>query len=150
MGRIIKGRCVIAGVSQGEVLASSQPIGFFGGVDPKMGEVIDPHHELFGCSVAHKVLVFPFGKGSSGATPVILDLVRNDRAPCAIINLRKDSMLAAGSIISRHIYGKVIPILTVDEASFNLLKTGQDVLVNASKGEVHFSPVSRRRSQTPT
>jgi predicted aconitase with swiveling domain len=136
MGSVIKGRCVIPGVSEGEVLATSQPIGFFGGIDPQTGRVIDPHHELFQRSVSGKVLVCPFGKGSSGTAPVILELVRNERAPAAIINLRTDPILAAGPIIGKHIYGKEIPIITVDEESFELLRTGQHVLVNASEGKV--------------
>ena len=58
----VKGRVISKGVASGEVLLSSEPISFLGGVDAKSGKVVEPGHPLFGKSVAGKVLVFPRGK----------------------------------------------------------------------------------------
>ena len=80
--------------------------------------------------------MFPFGKGSSTTSLIILELARVNKAPAAIINLRTEPILATGPIVCRHFYGKEIPVVTLDEGAFQMLKTGQHVVVNASAGEV--------------
>jgi predicted aconitase with swiveling domain len=136
MEEILRGCCVVPGKCEGEILVSSQPISFWGGVDPVTGCINDPRHDLFGQSISGKVLVFPFGKGSSTTSLIILELARVDKAPAAIINLRTEPILATGPIVCKHLYGKEIPVVTLDERAFKMLKTGQHVVVNASGGEV--------------
>ncbi|MGB9439661.1 MAG: DUF126 domain-containing protein [Desulfobacterales bacterium] len=129
----ITGCCVVAGIATGEVLVTSQPISFWGGVDPATGLINDPRHDLFGQSVAGKVLVFPFGKGSSTGSLIMLELVRVDKAPAAIVNVRTEPILATGPIVSNHFYGRQIPIISLAENSFRMLKTGQRATVNATE-----------------
>ncbi len=121
------------GIAKGDVLVTSQPISFWGGVDPATGLVNDPRHELFGQSVAAKVLAFPFGKGSSTGSLIMLELARVDKAPAAIVNVRTEPILATGPIVSNYFYGRQIPIISLDEDSFQMLKTGQHVTVNATE-----------------
>jgi predicted aconitase with swiveling domain len=130
----IMGCCVVPGIARGEVLTTSQPISFWGGVNPATGLINDPRHELFNRSVAGKVLVFPFGKGSSTGSLIILELARMNKAPAAIVNVRTEPILATGPIICKHFYGKEIPIISLDEKSFQMLQTGQHVTVNAAEG----------------
>jgi predicted aconitase with swiveling domain len=134
MEKTFKGCCVISGECEGKIVVTSQAISFAGGVDPITGYINDPRHELFGQSVSKKVLAFPFGKGSSATSLFLLELARVGKAPAAIINVRTEPILAAGAILSKHFYGKEIPILNLDEKGFRALKTGQRVLVNATKG----------------
>ena len=136
MEEILRGCCVVPGKCEGEILVSSQPISFWGGVDPVTGCINDPRHDLFGQSISGKVLVFPFGKGSSTTSLIILELARVDKAPAAIINLRTEPILATGPIVCKHLYGKEIPIITLGEGAFQMLKTGQRVMVNATEGEL--------------
>jgi predicted aconitase with swiveling domain len=136
MVKILRGRCVVPGKCEGKIIVTSQPISFWGGVDPVTGCVNDPRHELFGQSISGKVLVFPFGKGSSTTSLIILELARVNKAPAAIINLRTEPILATGPIVCKHLYGKEIPIVTLDEGTFQLLKTGRHVVVEATAGEV--------------
>ena len=124
------------GVAKGEVLTTSQPISFWGGVDPATGHINDPRHELFEQSVAGKVLAFPFGKGSSTGSLIMLELVRVDKAPAAILNMRTEPILATGPIVAKHFYGKKIPIISLDASSFRKLKTGQSVTVNATENYI--------------
>jgi len=145
MEKALKGWCVVPGQCQGEVVVTSQPISFWGGVDPKTGCINDPRHELFGQSISGKVLAFPFGKGSSTTSLIILELVRVDKAPAAIVNIRTEPILATGPIVSKHFYGKEIPVLTLDEEAFRLLKTGQHAVVNATGGELIIADWSRSR-----
>lgn len=132
----LKGKCISGGRSSGKVLATTEPISFWGGIDPQTGIILDPRHELFGQSITERVFVFPFSKGSSGASLVIFELSRIGKAPAAIVNLRTEPVLATGPIISALFYGKDIPIVNLDENSFNILKTDQFVEVNASQGEI--------------
>jgi predicted aconitase with swiveling domain len=136
MEKILKGCCVVPGKSEGETIVTSQTISFWGGVDPKTGCISDPRHELFGETVSGKVLVFPFGKGSSTTSLMILELARVDKAPAAIINMRTEPILATGPVVTKHFYGKVIPLMTLDEDKFQMLKTGQHAIVNATEGYV--------------
>ena len=133
MAQKIKGCCVVPGYAKGEVLATSQSISFWGGVDPQTGLINDPRHELFNQSVASKILVFPHGKGSSTGSLMMLELARINKAPAAIVNVRSEPILATGPIVCKHFYSKEIPMLSLDQTSFQALKTGQQVTVDATK-----------------
>ena len=143
MERKLKGCCVVPGECEGELIVTNQPISFWGGVDPKTGCINDPSHELFGRSISGKVLAFPFGKGSSTTSLIILELARVGKAPSAIINVRTEPILATGPIVSKHFYGKEIPMLSLDEDSFHTLKTGQHAVIKASEGSI----IIRERQQ---
>jgi hypothetical protein len=136
MKKRLKGCRVVSGVAEGEVIATSQPTSFFAGVDTQTGRIIDPRHRLFGQSISGKVFVFPFGKGGSTSSLILLELARVNKAPAAIINLRTEPILATGPIVSKHFYGKEIPVVTLEEKELKVLKTGQHVLVDGNKGEV--------------
>jgi predicted aconitase with swiveling domain len=93
-------------------------------VDPVTGRISDKRHELYGRSVSGKVLVFPYGKGSSTGSLMILELLRLDLAPAAIINIRTEPLLATGPIVGKHFYGKSFPIVNVGEGDFDRFETG--------------------------
>ena len=132
-------RCIVSGVAEGEVVASSQSISFWGGVDPATGLINDPRHELFGQSIAGKVIAFPVGKGSSTGSLMILELARINKAPAAMINIKTEPILATGPIVCKHFYGKEIPVVTLEKSSFDLLKSGQYAKVDADLGLVVVS-----------
>ena len=136
MAKELAARCIVSGVAEGEVIASSESISFWGGVDPATGLINDPRHELFGQSIAGKVLVFPFGKGSSTGSLMILELARIGKAPAAIINVKTEPILATGPIVCKHFYGKEIPVVILEKSLFDTLKTGQHVKVDALLGKV--------------
>ena len=114
-------RVVKAGCAQGEALVSPEPIGFFGGVDPDTGAVIDPGHPLEGKSVAGRVLTFPTGKGSTVGSYILYRLARNGLAPAAIVNAEADPVVAVGAVIAD------IPM--VDHVDISRIQTGDWVEV---------------------
>ena len=118
----MKGRVVKQGQAKAEALVSSEPIGFFGYVDPNTGVVIEKGHVLEGKSIAGKVLVFPTGKGSTVGSYTLYRLKKNNKAPCAIINKESEPIVAVGAIISD------IPM--VDKIDISKIKTGDLVEVN--------------------
>ncbi len=48
---ILNGRKISKGTAEGEVLKSTSPISFLGGVDPKTGVVMDKNSKAFGKSI---------------------------------------------------------------------------------------------------
>jgi methyl-accepting chemotaxis protein len=72
-------RNIAKGKDSGELIVSSEPISFLGGVDPKTGIVIDPNHELKGQSIKDKVLFIPGGKGSTVGSYVIFQMKKQSK-----------------------------------------------------------------------
>ena len=56
---VLKGRGLVEGRAEGKALVTSQPISFYGGVDPLSGVVTERGHELEGKAISGKILVFP-------------------------------------------------------------------------------------------
>ena len=61
----IQGKGIVGGKACGRAVVSERPFGFFGGVNPKTGVVIDKWHELYGESIKGKVFIYPEGRGST-------------------------------------------------------------------------------------
>ena len=119
-------------------MVTSEPISFWGGVDPASGRIIDPRHELFGQTVCGKVLAFPYGKGSSTTSLIILELLQVGMAPVAIINVHTEPILATGPVVSRIFFDRNLPMMTLAETDFKLLRTGQQVVVDADSKVVRI------------
>jgi len=127
---ILNGRCIFRGKVAGQTLSTSMGISFFGGVDPDTGVVVEKGHELFGQSVAGKVLVFPSGKGSTVGSYTIYRLKKNGKAPAAILNTECEPITAVGCIISE--------IPCVDHLNLSSLSTGLFVRIDASEGIIEI------------
>ena len=96
----LAGRVIYCGRAEGRALVTTQPISFLGGIDPATGKVIERGHELLGESVKGRVLVFPYGKGSTVGSYTLYRLRKNGMAPSAIINEECEPIVAVGAIIS--------------------------------------------------
>ena len=131
--------CCVAGKGAGKLLTTMQPISFWGGVDPAKGTVSDPRHELFGESIARRVLAFPYGKGSTGAPLVMMELVRMKKAPAALVQVAVDPLQVAGPVICRHFYSESIPVVTIRSHDFKLLQTGMHAIIDGDKEEIILS-----------
>lgn len=116
-------RChrVASGIGSGPALVTDQTISFLGNVNPETGIVVDPAHDLFGQSIAGKVLIFPGGKGSTVGSYVIYQLKKKGLAPAAMINLSSEPIVAVGAIISG------IPL--VDRVPEEILRTKNGTMV---------------------
>lgn len=126
---MIKARSISKGKAQGEIIRSSEPISFLGGVDPETGIVIDPNHELKGKSIKDKILFIPGGKGSTVGSYVIFQMKKNNTAPKAIICIEAEPIIATGAIMSD------IPMVDSPEIDDNLVD-GAIAEVNGSDGSI--------------
>jgi hypothetical protein len=117
----LKGRLISKGKGEGEALVTTQPISFYGGVDPNTGVVIEKGHELQGQSVRGKILVFPTGKGSTVGSYTLYRMKKNGTAPAGIVNRECETVVAVGVIISE--------IPCVDKVDISKIKTGTKVYI---------------------
>jgi uncharacterized protein len=124
----LKGRIINKGRAEGLALVTKDPISFYGGVDPKTGLVTDKDNELNGQSIKGKILVFPFGKGSTVGPYTIYQLSKLGNAPLAMINRECETIVAVGAIIS--------DIPCVDKVDISKIKSGQTVRVDGEKVSV--------------
>jgi hypothetical protein len=127
--KIIRGRPVIRGSARGEVLASHEPLSFWGGYDWKTGEITDRRHPLSGNIAAGKILVVPFTRGSSTTTAVLLEAIRAGTAPAAIITTETDFFFALASVVADELYAKPIPLIALEAADFASLKMGDQIAI---------------------
>jgi len=70
---------------------------------------------------------------------VILELVRAKKAPAALIQMEVDPLLVSGPVICKHFYGENIPMVTLNNKEFRLLKTRLHAAVDGSKGKILLS-----------
>ena len=96
----LRGRTISKGVAEGEALTTSQPISFYGGVNPDTGRIIEKGHELEGEIITSRILVFPNGKGSTVGSYTLYRMKKNGTAPVGIINQDCETVVAVGTIIS--------------------------------------------------
>lgn len=124
--RRLSGRGVVRGRGEGLALVTTQPLSFFGGLDPVKGTVVEKGHELYGKRVTGRVLVFPWGKGSTVGSYVIYAMKKRGTAPAAIINIETEPIIAAGCILAG------IPLIDkLNEDPVKLIRTGDLVKVLA-------------------
>ncbi|MDA4124521.1 MAG: DUF126 domain-containing protein [Thaumarchaeota archaeon] len=135
--RVFKGRCLVGGSAKGVALTSRRAFTFAHGVEPATGIVTDHHSEMKGSKVAGKVLFYPYGKGSTTGSSWFLETVRLGNGPAAIVTEGPDLTAVIGSVMSRIIYGKSIPVLSdFPRELYSAVKTGAAVDVDGEKGEV--------------
>jgi len=127
----MRGRVVVAGEASGKLLVSNQPLSFWGGYDHQTGEIIDRRHPLSGQIAAGCVLALPDTVGSSTTTAVLLEAVRAGTAPAAILTRGTDTFLALASIVADEMYGRSIPIVTLDAEQFATLHASTYVHVGS-------------------
>ena len=121
---------LVAGEARGEVLKLDEPLSFWGGVDPETGEITDLRHPQSGMSVKGKVIMMPFGRGSSSGSSVVAEGIRSGSGPSGIIMMEADEIIALGSIVADEIYGKAMPVAVVEKKQYETIKTGDHVLVS--------------------
>jgi predicted aconitase with swiveling domain len=125
-------RTLVAGHATGIALVLDEPLSFWGGLDPATGELIDPHHPQRGASLTDRVLVMTSGRGSSSSSYVLAEAIRSRTAPAAIVLLEPDGIVALGAIVARELYGLSMPIVSLDQPSYDELRSNAILEIHAS------------------
>ena len=130
MERVIRGKVIIKGRAEGEALASTEALSFWGGFDHRTGEIIDRRHPLSGAIATGRILILPFTRGSSTTTAVLLEAVRARTAPAAILTSGADSFFALASLVADELYGRPIPLVALEPDDFTVLRTGDWIVLD--------------------
>lgn len=129
----LKARPVTHGAAEGEALVTRMAISFTGGMDPDTGIIREPGHDLFGQSVAGKILVFPTGKGSTTGSWQYYAAFKRGVAPKGIINDKAEGVVAVSAIITG------TPMVhQLEKNPFDHIETGDFVRIDADKGFVEI------------
>ncbi|MCJ7624494.1 MAG: DUF126 domain-containing protein [Anaerolineaceae bacterium] len=131
MEKKLSGKAIVSGKVEGEAIVSRTPFSFFLGLDTDTGIIIEEGHEHQGESIAGKVLVYPFGKGSSGDCLRLWRAANNGVAPIGIINSEPDFVHVQGAIITN------IPMVcNFDQNPVAIIKTGDIVQIDGNTVKV--------------
>jgi len=133
-----KGRTVVeGGLVEGEALVSNMAFGFFGGVNPRTGVIIDRWHDLFEQNIKDKILIYPEGRGSTVGAAVILELVRTGNAPKAILFNDIEIITATGGVLAKKFYDIDLPMLEQFDCDITqAIQSGDRVRVDPASGTV--------------
>lgn len=143
---VVFGKPILKGFGKGHSLSADKPVNFTAAFTKpinllpfKKAEVRDAHHPWFGKNIKGRVLLIPACIGSTHTGLVLLDLVRLENGPAAIIIDKADSLLVSGVILSEVWYKKVIPIVEYNTAE--LVKSAPDgtlITVDGETGKIMF------------
>lgn len=139
MDNVIQGRVLVAGEAAGLALWSDEPLSFWGGYDQNTGEIIDRRHPLSGKVGSNRVIAIPHTRGSSTTTAVLLESVRQGKAPAAIITTGVAAFLALASIVADELYGRNFPVVMIAEEEFGRIESGQWISINGD-GVIEIAP----------
>lgn len=116
---------LVPGSAEGPSLVLDQPLSWWGGIDPRDGTVIDPHHPQHGQPTAGRVLILPCGRGSSGGSAVLAESMRLMTSPAALVLGEVDPILVVGTIVGAELYpDRTCPLLVTAEG-YDLLVSGR-------------------------
>jgi hypothetical protein len=136
---VLKGRKIVTGKASGEAVVTREAISFNGGVDNMTGVVTEPGHELEGVNIAGKVLVFLTGKGSTGGSYKIYDMVSRGTAPVAFIQVNPEPITTIGAII-----GNIPVVAGLDQDPTLAISNGDFIEMDADAGTVSVTAQGSR------
>ena len=141
---VLKGRKIVTGKASGEAVVTKEAISFNGGVDNMTGIVTEPGHEIEGVNISGKVLVFLTGKGSTGGSYKIYDMVSRGTAPVAFVQVSPEGVTTIGAII-----GNIPAVAGLDQDPTLAICDGDFVEVDADAGTVVVSMRNPKRKVPP-
>lgn len=132
----MKGIFHVRGEASGPALCLPTPLSFWGGVEAETGRIIDHSQPHFGAELKGRVLVMPSGRGSSSASSVLAETIRNRTGPAAIIMERADPIVTSGAMVARSLYGIVCPVVVVP---FHGIVDGNVVTIREDGGDAEIA-----------
>ncbi len=115
---------LVAGIAEGLIVASDEPLSLWGGLDPETGSVIDRRHSLVGIRVSGAVLSLPFGRGSCSASGVLLEAIHQNTAPAAFIVSEIDPIIGLGAILGDELLDRVVPVILMRDEDRRSIPAG--------------------------
>jgi uncharacterized protein len=120
----MEGRILVEGHATGPALVLDEPLSFWGGLDPATGEIIEANHPQRGQVVTGRILVMPYGRGSSSSATVLAEAVRVGTAPAGIVLGEPDEIIVIGALVAAEIYGVRVPSVLTTPSQQASITTG--------------------------
>ncbi len=118
---ILKGRAIVDGFAEGEVVKFDKPIVILGDVNEREGKIL-------GREIKDKIVVFPYGAGSTVGSYTIYGLRYYNNAPKAFVLEKAETIVAAGAIIAE--------IPTVDGIDISKIENGMHIVLKNDQIEI--------------
>ncbi|MCW6509014.1 cis-3-hydroxy-L-proline dehydratase [Lichenifustis flavocetrariae] len=115
------GFSVLSGSAHGPVIALSEGLSFWGGVDPTTGRIIDARHPQHGAALTGAIVMMPTSRGSCSGSGVVLELALTGRAPAALVFSEPEDVATLGALVAAEIFGRALPVLRLRPAAYNAL-----------------------------
>jgi len=131
----VPARFILRGSAVGGILATDEPLSFWGGVDPATGRIIDVHHPLHGECLTGRILVMPSSRGSCTGSGVLLDLVLSGRGPAALIFREAEDVLTLGALVAEGMFCAALPVLRLAPGPFSLLTRESEARIGTDRLE---------------
>jgi cis-L-3-hydroxyproline dehydratase len=129
------------GVVSATLLAPNLELSFWGGVNPKTGEVIDRFHLLSGRLLKDTILAIPSGRGSCGGSVIMMELILNGLGPKALIFKRQEEIITLGVIVAEEFFGKTAPVIALRPEDFRQVLGWNGTAVYIHGDKVSDSPL---------
>ncbi len=129
----MRGRALIDGRAEGDLLYADVGLSFWGGVEPSSGEIIDRHHPLSGQHVDGRVLAIPSGRGSCTGSSVMMELISRGRAPAALVVAEAEEILTLGVMLAEVMFARSLPVLCVGRDNFAALRGARRVRIDGAR-----------------
>ena len=132
MTQTLIARSILGGTANGPIIATTEALSFWGGVDPATGLIIDVHHPLHGTCITGAILLMPSSRGSCTGSGVLLDLSLTGRGPAALIFSEDEDVLTLGALIAAEMFGQSLPVLRLSAEAFRALSAARCARIDAT------------------
>ena len=133
---VLKCKNVISDSKRIKLVYSNDSFSFVGGVNIKTGDISDYRHANYQENITGKAFAFPFGRGSSGAGLVLMEMLRIGTAPAAIINVHTDPVILTGPLICKHFYNQILPVINLSEEDYQKFDGATEIEICSDKEEL--------------
>ena len=145
MTKILKGRGLSKGVTEGEALVTKQPFSISAAFtiplvqsSPKL-KVADRTHELFKKDTSNKVLIFPYPIGTTTLGFVLLETIVRKVGPIAIVCEKSEPLMSSGAVAAEIFFDIEFPIVDlIDFTELEKIPSGTIVKVNGNEGTLEI------------
>ncbi len=118
-----KNTLLVKSNTKGKILVCEEGVSFWGGIDPKNGQIIDQHHPNHGELISDRFVLMPVSRGSCSGSGVLLQLARSGLAPAALVFRDQEDILTLGSIIAAKLFNCPVAVLRLCCEAYDLLST---------------------------
>jgi len=96
-------------------LRLTEPLSFWGGLDPETGTIVDRHHPEYGESIAGRSLVMARTRGSTSSPGTLVEAIRLGNGPMNITLQQPDLTVMAAVKVSKLLYSIEVKVQVVSD-----------------------------------